>query len=236
MPHPTSQGLAQEEGALSLQTQPCLPDLEKRGIDAAYLQNYSAKTSSMEATVAAAGGKTSDKEQLTESEAAAKDELLADVRRVQRGVKHTFKQGSPQWKEFFIGEYFNHSTALLVKWANAIVAAWDKYKTELIQKSGLIQADIDSITANVAKLQTVDSSQEMAKHADAPEATAAAQKAMAEVEEIADRIYIAAESEYAKDPVKLGEFEALKPLRYAVRRNVPAPADGDNSSPDQPRT
>ncbi len=236
MPHPTSQGLAQEEGALFLQTQPCLPDLEKRGIDDAYLQNYSAKTSSMEATVAASSGKNSDKEQLTENEATAKDELLADVRRVQRGVKHTFKQGSPQWKEFFVGEYFNHSTALLIKWAKAIVAAWVKYKDELIQKGGLIQEDIDSVTANVARLQAVDSSQELAKHTDAPEATAAAQKAMAEVEEIADRIYIAAENEYAKDPVKLGEFEALKPLRYAVRRNPPTPPDGDNPSPDQPET
>ncbi len=223
MPHPTSQGLSQEEGALSPLAQSHLPDLEKRGVTADYLTGYAAKTEIMEDTVAASSGKTSDKEQLTVSEAAAKDNLLADVRRIQGGVKRVFPNGSPQRKEFFVGEYFNHSTSILIKWATGIASAWDKYKVDLIGKGNLVQEDLDSMLANAEALKGVDSTQESAKHVVAPEATAAAQKSMADVETAADFIYGAARAAYAKNPQVLGEFEALKPLRYAVTRKEKNP-------------
>jgi hypothetical protein len=61
--------------------------------------------------------------QLTAGEADAKDQLLADVRRIQGGVKRTYPRGSAQWKEFFVGDAFNHSTSLLLKWAAGIAAS-----------------------------------------------------------------------------------------------------------------
>lgn len=224
MPHPTSQGLAQEQGALSILAQSHIHDLEKRSVTAELLAKYAAQTKTMVDTVAATGGKTSDKEQLTAGEADAKDQLLADVRRIQGGVKRVYQRGSAQWKEFFVGDAFNHSTSLLLKWAAGISASWGKYKPDLITRGNLIQEDEDSMAANAAVLHNVDSTQETAKHVDTPEATAAAQKAMADVEATADFIYGAATAEYAKKPEILGQFEALKPLRYAVERK-PKPPD-----------
>lgn len=232
MAHSTSQGLVLEEGALCVFATTHLSDLEKRGVTSDFLSKYGALTTKMEDTVAAAGGKTSDKEQLTGTKLAAKDELLADVRRIQGGVKRVFPKGSPVRKEFFVGEYFNHSTALLLKWEEACAKSWDKYKDQLITKGNLVQADEDTMVANATILQGIDSTHEVAKHADAPEATAAALQAMADVEAAADFIYGAAEAEYAKQPVILGEFEKLKPLRYAVRRNPPPPPSGKNPPTD----
>ncbi|HVN49401.1 MAG TPA: hypothetical protein VMU30_11350 [Bacteroidota bacterium] len=119
----------------------------------------------------------------------------------------------------------------MIQWANDLAAAWLKYKDMLIAKGGLIQADIDEMTANAASLKAIDASQETAKHDDAPEATAAANQAMADVEAEADFIYGTATAEYAKNPEMLGKFEALKPLRYSVDRTkketpVPTPTDG----------
>ncbi len=221
MAHPTSQGLAQEYGPLCVEATSHLADLQKRGVTPEFLSKYGVLTQTMESTVAALSGKTSDKRQLTGTELAAKDNLLAEVRRIQGGVKRVFPKASPVRREFYVGEYFNHSTALLLKWEDAIAKSWDKYKDRLIAEGNLVQEDEDSMVANATILRGVDSSHEIAKHADAPEATAAALKAMADVEAAADFIYGAAEAEYAKQPKVLGEFEALKPLRFAVKRNPP---------------
>ena len=119
---------------------------------------------------------------------------------MQQGAKRTFPKGSPQLKEFHVGEEYNHSTALLGKWAADIAAAWTKYKTDLIAKGRLLQKDVDTMVANASVLASTDATQENAKHVDAPEATVAALMAMEEVEKAADDIYGAAEAEYAKNP------------------------------------
>ncbi len=212
----TPEGLEQEEGALCILTTNHLTDLQARGITSDFLTGYAAKLQAMKDAFAAHTGKTSDKEQLTVSERVAKNELLADVRIMQQGAKRTFPKGSPQLKEFHVGEKYNHSTALLGKWATDIAAAWTKYKTDLIAKGRLLQKDVDTMVANASVLASTDATQENAKHVDAPEATAAALLAMEEVEKAADDIYGAAEAEYAKNPQLLGEFEKLRPLRYAV--------------------
>ncbi len=225
MAHPTVYGLAQENGALTILATACLKDLTKRGVNPERLTLYGTLTQAMLDADAASGSKTSDKEQLTAGEQKAKAELLGDVRRVQGGFKRVFPAGSPQWKEAFIGEKLNKSTGRLVLWANSLAASWLKYKDTLIANGNLVQADIDEMISNAAVLKNVDSTQETAKHADVPEATAAANKAADAVEAEADFIYGAATAEYAKNPAMLGKFEALKPLRYSV----------DRSSKDEPQ-
>lgn len=232
MAHPTPEGLAQEEGALCILATAHIPELQERGITTEFLTGYAAKLKAMQDAFATHTGKTSDKMQLTVSEQVAKNELLADVRKMQGGAKRTFSKGSPQLKEFHVGEMYNRSTAILVKWATDIAAAWTKYKADLIKKGQLLQRDVDTMVANASVLSTTDATQENAKHVDAPEATAAALLAMADVEDAADTIYSAAEREFAKNPQLLGEFEALRPLRYAVPPRPkgpnppPPPTDG----------
>ncbi|HUI29680.1 MAG TPA: hypothetical protein VLX91_05650 [Candidatus Acidoferrales bacterium] len=216
MAHATPEGLTQEQGALCILATTHLADLQKRGVTADFLTAYAAKLKTMQDAFAAHTGMTSDKEQLTVSEQVAKDQLLADVRRMQHGARRTFPKGSPQLKEFHVGEDYNRSTGLLGKWAGEIATAWDKYKMNLIANGNLIQDDFDSMVANAAVLKNTDAAQENAKHVDSPGATVAALSAMAAVEKAADFIYGAAEAAYAKDPAMLGEFEKLKPLRYAV--------------------
>ncbi len=223
MAHPTPEGLVQEEGALCVLATSRLSDLQDRGVTTAFLTDYAAKLQKMQDAFAAHTGKTSDKEQLTATEVVAKNELLADVRRMQGGAKRTFKNGSPQLKEFFVGERFNRSTAILCRWADGIAKAWDKYKADLTAKGNLVQEDLDTMVANAGTLKNADSMQENAKHVDSPEATAAALQAMADVEAAADFIYGAAQAAYAKQPKILGEFEALRPLRYSVERRPKAP-------------
>jgi len=230
MAHPTPEGLAQEEGALCILATAHLAELKDRGITTEFLIGYAAKLKAMQDAFSTHTGKTSDKKQLTVSEQVAKDELLADVRKMQGGAKRTFSKGSPQLEEFYVGEKYNHSTALLGKWATDIAAAWTKYKADLIKKGQLLQKDVDTMNANATVLASTDATQENAKHVDAPEATVAALQAMADVEAAADAIYGAAEAEFAKNPQMLGEFEALKPLRYAVPPrpkgpNPPPPTD-----------
>jgi len=216
MAHATPEGLAQEEGALCILATTHLTDLQARGITTEFLTDYAAKLQKMQDAFAAHAGKTSDKKQLTASEITAKNELLADVRKMQQGAKRTFPKGSPQLKEFKVGDKFNYSTALLGTWAAEIATAWTKYKADLISKGRLLQTDVDTMVANALVLKNADATQENAKHVDSPEATAAALQAMKDVEDAADGIYGAAEAEYAKNPQLLGEFEKLKPLRYAV--------------------
>ncbi len=229
MAHPTPEGLAQEEGALCILATSHLAELKGRGITTEFLADYAAKLQKMLDAFATHIGKTSDKEQLTVSEQVAKNELVADVRRMQQGAKRTFAAGSPQLKEFHVGERYNRSTGVLDKWATDIETAWDKYKADLISKGRLLQSDADTMVANAAVLKNADASQENAKHVDSPEATAAALKAMADVEEAADAIYGAAQAEYAKNPQLLGEFEKLRPLRYAIppRPKGPTPPPTD---------
>jgi len=223
MAHATPEGLAQEQGALCILATSHITDLQKRGVNQQFLQSYGSKLKAMQEAFAAHTGKTSDKEQLTASEQTAKNELLADIRKMQGGAKRIFPAGSPQRKEFHIGELYNRSTGVLVKWAGEIQKAWDKYKADLIAKGNLVQEDDDTMVANAAALTNTDAAQENAKHIDSPEATSAALMAMADVEAAADFIYGAAEAAYAKDPVTLGEFESLKPLRYAVPPRLKAP-------------
>ena len=230
MAHPTPEGLAQEEGALCILATSHLGELQDRGITADFLTDYAAKLKAMQDAFAAHVSETSDKEQLTVSEQVAKDELLADVRKMQSGAKRAFPKGSPQLKEFHVGERYNHSTALLGKWAIDSAAAWTKYKPVLISKGRLLQKDADTMAANAAILGTTDATQENAKHVTAPEATTAATQAMEAVEEAADSIYGAAEAEFAKNPQILGEFEKLKPLRYAM----PPRPKGPNPPPTNP--
>jgi len=223
MAHPTSQGLVQEQGALCILATSHLPELQKRGVTTAFLADYSAKLKAMQDAVDTHIGKTSDKKQLTAGEHVAKNELLADVRRMQQGAKRAFPKGSPQLKEFFVGDKYNYSTGLLGKWADGIAKAWDKYKTDLVAKGNLVQEDVDTMVSNATILGNADATHENAKHVDSPEATSAALKAMADVEKAADFIYGAAEAEYAKNPQLLGEFEKLKPLRYSVERRPKGP-------------
>jgi len=90
MAHPTSGGLTQEQGALCILATSHLTDLQKRGVTQQFLSDYAAKVKAMNTAVANHTGKTSDKEQLTASEQAAKNELLADVHKMQQGAKRTF--------------------------------------------------------------------------------------------------------------------------------------------------
>lgn len=231
MAHATPEGLAQEEGALNISATARLTDLQERGITAEFLTMYAARLQNMKDALTAHIGKTSDKEQLTAGEITAKNELLADVRRIQQGAKRTFPKESPQLKEFHVGEKYNRSTSLLSLWATDIAAAWTKYKADLTGKGKLLQKDVDTMVANNSILTNADATQESAKHIESPEATAAALRAMAEVEDAADAIYAAAEAEYAKNPQVLGEFEKLKPLRYAVERSpkLPTPPPDDTA-------
>jgi len=218
MAHPTSQGLKQESGPLTSLAQTYLPQLEPRGVTSPVITDYNGRVKTMEDKIAASGGETSDKEQLTEQEVAARDIALAEIRRIQGGAKRAFPKGSPQLKEFFVGEKNNHSTALLIKWAKGITTAWDKYATVLTTKGNLLAADKEALVAASASLGSVDSTQESAKHKDVPEATAQAWQAMDAVEEAADFIYGAASAQFYNKPEILGQFEAIKPLRFAVVR------------------
>jgi hypothetical protein len=218
MAHATSQGLKQESGPLTIVAQTYLPQIEPRGVTSQSLTDYNGLVKTMEDKIAASGGETSDKEQLTEQEVEARDIALAEIRRIQGGAKRSFPKGSPQLKEFFVGEKNNHSTALLIKWAKGIATAWDKYTTVLTTKGNLVAADKDALVAAAASLGSVDSTQESAKHKDVPEATAQAWQAMDAVEEAADFIYGAASAQFYNKPEILGQFEAIKPLRYAVVR------------------
>jgi len=229
MGHPTPEGLEQEEGPLCIAATKYLTQLGPRGITADFLTGYAAKLQAMKDAFAAHLGTTSDKKQLTVSEQVAKHELLLDVHIMQEGAKRTFPWGSPQLREFHVGEKYNRSTALLVRWAGEIAVAWKKYETELTNKGRLIQKDVDTMVANSAILGSADATQENAKRVDAPEATVAAWQAMDNVIDAADAIYGAAEAEFAKNPQVLGEFEKLKPLRYSM----PPRPKGPNPPPPQ---
>ena len=186
----------------------------------------------MEDKIAASGGETSDKKQLTQQELEARDILLAEIRRNQGGAKRSFPPGSPQLKEFFIGETNNHSTAIMLRWAKGIATAWDKYAALLTTKGNLVPADKDALVAAAAALGSLDSTQELAKHNDAPEATSQARQAMDAVEKAADFIYGAVSAQFYNKPEILGRFEALKPLRYAVERaSKDDTTDGKDSTP-----
>ncbi len=231
MAHSTPEGLEEEHGALIIQVTPRLEELTPRGIDATFLDAYTARLQEMRDAVGTHLGETSDKEQLTDSEIAAKKELLADVRRMQQGAKRSFPKDAPQLKEFHVGEKYNRSTALLCGWAADIAKAWTKYQASLTTKGKLIQKDVDTMNANAAVLTSTNASQEHAKRVESPQATAAALEAMAEVEAAADDIYGAADAEYAKNPQLLGEFERLKPLRYAVNRSPKGNGDQSGQPP-----
>ncbi len=231
MAHATPEGLEEEHGALIIEVTPHIEELTPRGIDQPFLDAYTAKLQKMRDSVGTHIGQTSDKEQLTDSEITAKEELLADVRRMQQGAKRSFPKDAPQLKEFHVGEKFNRSTALLCGWAADIAMAWTKYQEPLAKKGKLLQKDVDTMNANAAVLTGTNASQEHAKRVESPQATAAALQAMEEVEDAADDIYSAAEAEYAKNPQLLGEFEKLKPLRYAVNRPKKGPDDGADQPP-----
>ena len=140
---------------------------------------------------------------------------------MQGGAKRTFDAGSPQLEEFYVGERYNRSAGVLCKWAGGIAKAWEKYKADLIAKGNLVQEDVDTMVANAAILGNANATQENALHVDSPEATSAAQKAMDDVEATADFIYGAARAAYAKNAQLLGEFEAIKPLRYSAEKRPP---------------
>jgi hypothetical protein len=215
MAYPTSRGLAQEQPVLLKAARPLLPQLDKRGITEQTFTEYETRTTVMKEKVAGKGGKISDQKQLTANEAAARKALQKEMRNIQEGVKKTFPKGSPQWKEFYIGEKDNSSTSRLLEWTIGIGKGWDKYKPQLIQKGKLLQTDKDALDAAAAALKAVDTDQESAKTVDSPEASAEKKQAINAVIEIADSIYTAIEREFRNDPATLSKFASIKELRFA---------------------
>lgn len=222
MPHAISEGLSQERIALTPRTLLHIERLQKRNVTQILLDKYGAKDATMQEVVAKNRGKKSDKKQLTEGEEAARSALLVDIQKVQNAAKQTYPVGSPQGEEFFVNERHNYSTAKLIKWAKGIQTSYPKYSAVLNEKAGLIQEDVDKMVADAQALSGIDANQETAVRIDCPESTAEVQKAMKEVSDIADFIYTAARLEFANEPAILGQFEALRPLRFSTPpREVP---------------
>ena len=216
MSHISSEGLAQEQRVLTDLCTTYIDRLQKRGITTQKLTEYTGLVQAMLEKGALAGQTISDKKQLTKSEETSRKELLKIISKIREGVKDTFPAGSPQLREFHVGDKPANSTALIIEWASDIAKAWLKYKDTLIAKGGLLQSDIDEMTAAAEALASTDTRQEIAKSKTSPEATAAFNDAMNAVKEAADFIHGKAEIEFSKDKSILLEFHNVKNLRFTA--------------------
>ena len=225
----SSYGAAQESRVLTGTVKTYLERLIERGVTEDLLINFGNDTSDMETKRAAMGDTRSGKKQMTEDEGVDRTEVLDIIRRVQSGVKLVFPSGSPQWKEFHIGETPNNSTPKALGWVVDIENAFNKYKDALVAKTGLIPRDIDVLKAAAKKLSDTDTQQELKKKIEAPDATSAFQQALAKVIETADFIHNAAAIEFRKEEAILRQFASAKDLRY-----LPEPRKAKDPPPEPP--
>jgi hypothetical protein len=216
----SSEGLAQEHRVLAELGTTYASRMEKRGLTAAKFTSYAGMIDDMEEKRTDALGTNSQKKGLTGKEANMRQDVLTLIRPLQEAAKKSFPKGSPELKEFHVGDIISDSTPLLLAWAKDTAAASVKYLSTLAPR-GVLQADIDALNAAAGELKQTDTKQETAKLKVRPEATAAFAASVRAVIECADSIHTAAGLEFAKEPAVLAQFEAAKKLRYemTVRQN-----------------
>jgi hypothetical protein len=231
MPHITLYGLAQENRVVFGLYEEHLERLAGR-ITKEFMSTYNTQTIAMVEAQSATVDVRSDKKQFTGDEAAARKDLLDDMRRVQSGAKQAFPARSPQCKEFHIGEVLNASTAKILQQAADMSRSFTKYKDVLITKGALLEKDGAALVSSAAILAATDTKQEITRKKLSPDATAAVQAAMDAVIASADFIHTAVKVEFKKEPKILKQFELAKQLRYSTPPNdnppPPPPADSKN--------
>ena len=230
----SSEGLAQEQRVLSELCTAHQARLQARGVTAEKLTAYAQLVGDMEAKRAASDQAQSAKQQLTQQEQKKRDEVLARVRGIQAGVKNSFATGSPQYREFHVGEKPNNSTSVVLGWATDIGAAWTKYKDAITASGGILQKDLDDLKAAADALAIIDTAQEVAKKKEGPEATATMKHAMENVEDVAEFVHTVAKAEFLQDKTTFAQFEQARKLRFdtpARKKEATASATGGTPIP-----
>jgi hypothetical protein len=222
----SSEGLAQEYRVLAELGTLYAPRFEKRGVTAAKFKSYADTIGEMEKKRTDTLGTNSQKKGLTGMEAELRQEIITLIRPIQESAKKSFPKGSPELKEFHVGDVASDSTSLLLAWSADIPAAAVKYLT-VLAKRGVMQEDIDRLLEKADELKQTDTQQETAKVKVRPEATAAFYASVKAAIDFADTIHTAAGLEFAKEPAILLQFDAAKKLRYEMpgkSKQAPAPA------------
>lgn len=221
----TSEGLAQEQRVLHELCTTYSSRLQLRGITPERLTDFTTTIAAMEKQRTDSGHVKTDKRDLTIQELQQCTTVIGNIKKIQQGAKNTFAEGSPQLKDFHIGEKLFVSTPLVIGWAKDLLENWESYKDQLTTKGGLIQADIDELRTAVTALEAADTAQELAKKKGAPEATAAFKAAVAAAKLAADALHGIAAVEFKNEPEILKQFELAKKLRYQQ------PPNNDNGTP-----
>ena len=211
-------GVAQEIRLLYQTIPPYYPRIEERNVNEPYMLGLLKKSDEMSAKQTETGSVRSDKEQLTENEVAARLDVRDYIRVIQRGVREAFPGGSPQWKEFHVGEVFESSTARLIAVAADAVNGFEKYKDVLVTKGAVIERDRNNLVNAVAVLSATDTKQEHAKKSGSPDTTKAFHDSLDELVALVDFVYAAISAEFKKEPAVLKKFAEIKKLR-----NLPEP-------------
>ena len=231
MPITTPSGLARENHVLTGISSEYKARLEHRGVNDELLSNYAVSTEDMETKRASVEDARSKLLQLTEQESKAKVLLGICVRRVLEAVKNTFPKKSPQWKEFHVGKSLTNSTSGKIGKAKDVASACAKYQTELKAGAGLVQKDLDDLTAATTQLNAIDTQAEIFRKKSSPEATAALAKAIEEVSLIANFIHAAAAAEFVMEPKIAKQFSLARKLRYLPESKTPKQPPAPPSPP-----
>ncbi len=225
MPAITSYGLEQEGRVLPTLIADYTDRMQKRGVSADRLTQLSTKLLTMSVTRTAALSTVSGKKKLTINEADARKNVVASMIKMRRAAKQVFPAGSPELDEFHVGDKGTSSTKTVLAFADDTIAAWIKYKDQLVAK-GALEDDYTELVAITAELRSVDTSQEKAKSNDAPGATAAFVAARNAVKDDLDDIENRVGMEFLKEPEVLARFREVKKLRYS-----PAPRGTEEPAP-----
>jgi hypothetical protein len=218
MPTISCYGLEQESRVLIPVGTKQITRLQKRGITPETFTTYGEYVTTMLEEEAKTGDTVTTKEVLTQTEEQSRTDVQKAINRVRNGAKKTFPKGSPQLKQFHVGDNFHSSTKVLLGWVNDINKGWETNKALLISKGKLIEDDFTAMNAAAELLRSTDTSQEVKKKEEVPQAYTALAAAKNAVISIADEIHTAANQEFSEEPDLLNPFRQARLLRF----NTPA--------------
>ena len=154
-------------------------------------------------------------------------ELLKSVR---NAAKSAFGKDERILKQFKIGEKIPGTVKKLSTTCEYMVTVVEDKKTDLLQ-SGLVQADLDSLTSAKERLESTDAEQELAKKLQAS-ATLIRDKAATQMKEKLDKLRKFVLAAFAKKPEIAVQFKPIPKGRGG--KGKPGDDEGTPPPPDTP--
>jgi len=206
------------------------PALTEKGFTEAAYTGFAEARNALKTTEVAQQKAVKAAEDKTAIQNAVMQEVTELLKSVRNAAKSAFGKDERILKQFKIGEKIPGTVKKLSTTCEYMVTVVEDKKTDLLQ-SGLVQADLDSLTSAKERLESTDAEQELAKKSQAS-ATLVRDKAAKLMKEKLDSLRNFVAAAFAKKPEIAVQFKPIPKGRGG--KGKPGDDEGTPPPPDTP--